>query len=298
MLCENLKPVAVIVTYQPIIIDLLRLIDSLKKQGVESIVVDNGSSVRDKFAELRQICQLNELEKNLGIAAAQNIGIKKAEEKGAEYIIFFDQDSKIDQNYVDSLSKDFLSVRQYDPKIATIGPVFTDTKHGFYYKVIDINRFGFRKKISPENYSAPFATSLIISSGSMIPVDAIREIGYMDESLFIDYVDTEWCLRAGNKGYRVYVGTSAYMTHSIGDKIIKFLSFNIPVHSPFRRYYRVRNAFFLLRMKHVPKLMVLREFIFNFIHQTILILTQKNKKKEYIHSFLRAIKDGVLNRRY
>ncbi|AYA06630.1 MULTISPECIES: glycosyltransferase family 2 protein [Rahnella] len=298
MLCEKIKPAAVIVSYQPIINDLMHLIDSLKRQGVESIVVDNGSLGREKFANLREICVFIELEKNLGIAAAQNIGIRKAEEKGAEYIVFFDQDSKIDENYIRALTQDFLRVRQYDSKIATIGPVFTDSRHGFYYKVIDINRFGLRKKINPENYSAPFATSLIISSGSMIPIDAIRQIGYMNESLFIDYVDTEWCLRATSQGYTIYVGTSARMTHSIGDKIVRFFMFNIPVHSPFRRYYRVRNAFFLLRMKHVPKLMVVREFIFNFIHQVILILTQKSKKREYLHSFLRAIKDGFLNRRH
>jgi rhamnosyltransferase len=297
MLTEKLKPLAVIVSYYPIINDLMSLVISLKNQGVDSIVVDNGSAGQE-FPELAEICLLIRLEINLGIAAAQNIGIKKAEQKGAEYIIFFDQDSKIDQDYVGSLSKDFLSVRQYDPKIAIIGPVFTDSRYGFYYNVININRFGIRKKINPENYNAPFATSLIISSGSMIPVDAIHEIGYMNESLFIDYVDTEWCLRAASQGYTIYVGTSARMTHSIGDKIVKFLTLKIPVHSPFRRYYRVRNAFFLLRMKHVPKLMVVREFIFNLIHQTILILTQRNKKKEYIHSFLRAIKDGVLNRRY
>lgn len=273
------------------------LIQSLKRQGVESIVVDNGSSSRDKFPDLRKICIFIELEKNCGIAAAQNIGIKKAQEIAAEYIIFFDQDSEIGQDYIRSLSHDFLSVRRYDPKIATIGPVFTDSRHGFYYNVININRFGLRKKISPQNYSLPFATSLIISSGSMIPVEVIRQVGYMDESLFIDYVDTEWCLRAGSYGYRVYVGTSAYMAHSIGDKIVKFLSFNIPVHSPFRRYYRVRNAFFLLRMKHIPKLLVVRELIFNFIHQLILILTQKHEKKEYLFCFLRAIRDGVLNRR-
>ena len=120
MLCEKIKPAAVIVSYQPIINDLMHLIDSLKRQGVESIVVDNGSLGREKFANLREICVFIELEKNLGIAAAQNIGIRKAEEKGAEYIVFFDQDSKIDENYIRALTQDFLRVRQYDSKIATI----------------------------------------------------------------------------------------------------------------------------------------------------------------------------------
>lgn len=81
----------------------------------------------------------------------------------------------------------------------------------------------------------------------------------MDESLFIDYVDTEWCLRAIAKGYKVYAATSAKMSHAIGDKAIKVLAWHVPVHSAFRRYYRLRNGLLLARMKHIPPLIKVRE---------------------------------------
>jgi rhamnosyltransferase len=66
----------------------------------------------------------------------------------------------------------------------------------------------------------------------------------MRENYFIDYVDTEWCIRAEAMGYKNYVSSKAVMKHAIGDNILKFKYFNVPVHSPFRRYYRVRNAFY------------------------------------------------------
>lgn len=286
---------AVIITYGPVLNDLLILLKSLREQGVESVVVDNCSLSIEAVKSLKGLCQLIQLDKNKGIAAAQNLGVAQAAESGAEYILFFDQDTQIYPGYVDGLIKDFADIARTDPLIASIGPVFTDSRYGFYYKVIQINRFGLRKKINPEKYPSPFSTTLIISSGSMMPLSAFKSIGYMDESLFIDYVDTEWCLRAKEKGYNIYVSTSSRMNHAIGDKMVSILSFNVPVHSPFRRYYRVRNAFFLLRMRHVPKLMAMREIIFNTLHQIILIITQK-QRKEYFFSFLKAVRDGVLKR--
>ncbi|MCV5831057.1 hypothetical protein OFN28_30780, partial [Escherichia coli] len=44
----------------------------------------------------------------------------------------------------------------------------------------------------------------LIASGSLIPVDVFEKIGGMDDSLFIDYVDVEWSLRARYQGLRCY----------------------------------------------------------------------------------------------
>lgn len=64
-----------------------------------------------------------------------------------------------------------------------------------------------------------------------------------ERGIFIDYVDTEWCFRALSKGYKLYMSEKAVMRHSVGDDTINLLNFKIPVHSGYRRYYRVRNLF-------------------------------------------------------
>ena len=126
----------------------------------------------------------------------------------------------------------------------------------------------------------------------MVSVDTLNQVGLMRDEYFIDYVDTEWCLRAESLGFKNYISSKAIMKHTIGDNVINLKVINVPVHSAFRRYYRVRNAFLMLREPHIPTLLVVREIVFSFIHQIILIFTQKSKW-DYMKSYFRGLNDGI-----
>lgn len=236
------KIYAVIVTFNPDFDNLSRLVSDLNIQGVSPIIVDN---TPDPFIFKEDICaEIIRLGDNLGIAIAQNEGIKRAISLSAEYIIFFDQDSSISNNFIESITKDFIFIdNNLKANVAAIGPRFIDKRDRFYYQVISLNDKGIRKKIDVCNLSSPLEVSLIISSGSLVPVSVLNEVGFMAENYFIDYVDTEWCFRAISKGYSLYVSSSAIMEHTIGDRFIHLGRLKVPVHSAFRRYYRVRNAF-------------------------------------------------------
>ena len=226
---------AVIVTYNPVLENVKRLFERLRESEVFVIVIDNSNPEVD--LSLPEGCVVRRLGENLGIATAQNIGIKTALNMGARKIVFFDQDTRLSTDFIKNILKTF---NDFSVKIAA--PVFYDNEKTFGYKLVDIGRFGFRKKISPETMSSEIDISVAISSGTVVDVDVFEKVGYMDESLFIDYVDTEWCLRCFSHGIKVRVNPRAVMHHSIGDNSISFLGFNIPVHSPVRRYYRVRNS--------------------------------------------------------
>lgn len=286
------KIVAVIVSYHPELGNLTTLIKELKRQQVSSVLVDNGSLEASAVESLSELATVVRLPENVGIAKAQNIGIEYAREKHcAQLIVFFDQDSHIDEHFMTGLLKDYAQISATE-RLAAIGPIFTDSRYGFHYPLIRVNKLGWRSKVRPQFQDAPFEVSMIISSGSLIPVAVLSDVGDMDESLFIDYVDTEWCLRAIAKGYKVYAATSAKMSHAIGDKAIKVLAWHVPVHSAFRRYYRLRNGLLLARMKHIPPLIKVRENVFNAIHQVLLIATQPNKKT-HLATWCRAVKDGI-----
>ncbi|MCG8158726.1 rhamnosyltransferase [Brenneria goodwinii] len=293
MSSDTLQIFSVIVTYNPEINNVTKLVNDLKKQKVVPVIIDNGTLDQTNLSTLSALCQVIRLDENFGIAKAQNIGISHVKEMGGKYVLFFDQDSEINDSFVTEIINDYIYISNDigRDKIAAIGPVFTDSRYGFFYKFIKLDKFGFRTKIDPNGIDKPFEVSLIISSGSLISVNMIDNIGMMDEDLFIDYVDTEWCLRAISKGYKIYAATSAKMSHAIGDKMVKLFIFNIPVHSPTRRYYRIRNAFLLYRMKHVPLSLKIRENVFNIIHQIILIFMQN--KYEHFSILIKAIRDGM-----
>jgi rhamnosyltransferase len=77
-----------------------------------------------------------------------------------------------------------------------------------------------------------------------VNVAAAVEVGGFDESLFIDYVDHEFCLRLRQHGYQVMETTRALLIHSLGAlEVRRFgpLRLLITHHSPARRYYMSRN---------------------------------------------------------
>lgn len=282
-----LRCYAVIVTFNPDIDKVINLIDILQKNFVTAVVVDNTIKAIDyPFS-----CHVINLGDNLGIATAQNKGIEYCLTKQAEAIWFFDQDSVITSSFVEK----FLSTVHENPDDKIFAPVFWDEKKGFEYAITNIDSKGNRQKLLSSSFSSDFYSSIVISSGCLIKSDLLMKIGPMLDFLFIDYVDTEWCLRAFYYGYKVHIIKNARMKHSIGDNTISLIGFNVPIHSPLRRYYRIRNAFLLIRFKHIPKKLAFREVIFCCCHQLIIILTQE-KKLAYVKYFLRAVYDGLRNR--
>lgn len=286
----------IIITYNPDIGKVNSLIQSivLNKDSFV-IVVDNKSLNIKDFSNLftsENVVHSVFLEDNLGIAFAQNMGIKKAIELGASHILFFDQDSKISNNFVDDLIGDYEKISVENTKIGAIGPRFIDENKGFYFPALRFNKYGLIDKISVEDIKVPTEVSFLISSGTLVSVNSLKSIGFMKEEFFIDFVDTEWCFRALSMGYKIYMSEKAIMKHSIGDDTLKIFNFNIPVHSGFRRYYRIRNLFFMWKMPYIPKVLVAKLMVTNFVIQILLFLL-KDKKLDYIKFYLKAIKDGV-----
>lgn len=286
---------AIVITYNPTLGHLWRLISALTGQVEKIILVDNGSA---NLAELRSACdgqaqiELIALAHNMGIAFAQNTGVDFARSSGAQYVIYFDQDSLITAQFVQPLKAAFLSLCQTH-KVALVAPVFKDEKQGFFYPLIWLNRHGLRRKIIPTgNETQPIPVSIAISSGTFTSMAVMDAVGSMRSDFFIDYVDIEWCLRARQAGYALFAIPAVTMVHSIGDRSIPFLKWRLVIHSEWRRYYRIRNGFLLLRLPHVPKILAMREVLINLVHQCMLLVTQKNRKLQ-LRYLLRAVRDGL-----
>lgn len=289
---ERKETTVVIVTFHPDFDNLLKLCsDAYESNLVNIVIIDNNSLNDEELGRLDPKYNVVKLPSNLGIATAQNEGIKIAISNKSKYVVFFDQDSSIDKSFFALILSETKSIEENDKNLGTIGPVFRDARYGFYYDVIKLNKAGLRKKISPKLMEGITKVSFIISSGSLVPVKVFEDVGLMDEDFFIDYVDTEWCLRAASKGYNIYVTPKVVMDHAIGDEFVKFIGKKIPVHSAFRRYYRIRNAIYFLKMRHIPLALKIRDNFFNLIHQAIIIM-KKDNKKEYLNSLCKAYKDG------
>lgn len=262
---------AVIVTYNPDIAVLDELLDSLLPQVGGAIVVDNGSSVdmlhwHQRWAHANLSLHLAGC--NLGIAAAQNIGIEIAKKSNPGFVVLSDQDSKPAEDMVSHLRRVAHKLMTGGEAVAAVGPRYMDTRQNNPPPFIQINGLRLKRQYC-DHPDSVVRVDYLIASGCLIPMQALNEVGGMDECLFIDYVDIEWGLRAKHRGFQSFGACAASMVHSLGDNPICFLGKSYPHHSPLRHYYHFRNAVWLYKQKHIPTnwkiadgIRLLRKFIF------------------------------------
>ena len=221
--------------------------------------------------------------KNIGIAAAQNIGIKYAQQKKFKYVLFFDQDSEIDSQYTGSILKEFLRVKSIEPKVVLLGPTIVNKDSSKKYKNNDI--------VNDHGYALVRA---LISSGSVADVSSFFKVGLMEESLFIDYVDFEWCWRAQHNGFRCARTQNVLLNHKVGQNLYTFFNYPIIVSAPIRYFYQYRNFIRLLKRDYVPQKWKRNAAIRKFFELIIVPFLAKNKVETF-KFIIQGIKAGIKN---
>lgn len=216
-----------IVTYNPNMSDFRQNLDHIRKLEQTVLIVDNGSKeeIREAMATLadNELVFLKCLEKNMGIGYAQNVGLKTFTDK--KYIFFLDQDSYIEKDKFNKLVLDFEDVLTHDKNAVMLGPALDlagyKMNSGKGIKLVD----------------------KVISSGSLMALDALKTVGFMRDKYFIDFIDYEWCWRANRLGKHIYQDNNVEMQHET-DGVPRKNGHTID--SLFRLFYIFRNGTFLI----------------------------------------------------
>lgn len=257
----NLSTIAIAVTFNPVLSDLRAFIARISPQVEQLVIVDNGSTldIEQALPTSTSSVQLIKLAQNQGLAAAQNVGIEWAIAAGAQYLIFFDQDSNPQEDMVVTLLNGLHTLERQGISVGAVGPYF-----------LDVRKFPSADEVNPSSVTqSNIVQQTLIASGSLISIEVLERVGPMAQELFIDYVDLEWCLRANALGYEHFKIADAYMIHAIGGEPIQFLGKFWPSHNPVRHYFMFRNAIWLYKKSWVPIkwklidcLKLIRKFIF------------------------------------
>lgn len=246
---------AVIVSFHPDPARLRGLVESVTAQVDCVCIVDNGSSPEAvalmRGWEASHGVRLIEFGENRGIAAAHNAGIRQALSDGYAHVLLLDHDSRLMPGCVDGLLAASAKLLAAGVKLGAVGPRYHDETTNAYAPFLRFSRWSFRK-VYAERDDEAIESSVLISSGSLIRREAFDAIGLMDEKLFIDGVDWEWCFRAISKGYRLFGIAGAAMLHSLGDSAVRVLWRTLPLHGPLRHYYVYRNTVLMCRMPQIP----------------------------------------------
>lgn len=237
--------VAVVVTHRPDLELLRRQTLALRAQVAHIIWVDNGSGpeLLHEAAQWGVSCMA--LAHNHGVGFAQNRGIERALAMGATHILLLDHDSIPAPDMVAHL----LAALQQHPRAAAAGPCYADPRGQRKPPFVQI-RGGRTRRLTRPAGALPLGACVevdhLIASGCLIRQAAWRDVGPMDEDLFIDFVDVLWCLRARARDWTVVGVWDAHMSHQLGQHVRQWLGRPFQIHSPQRHYYHVRNAVYLL----------------------------------------------------
>jgi rhamnosyltransferase len=231
---------------------------------------------------------------NIGLAAAQNLGVSWARAHGHTHVLLLDQDSVPGPRMVDSLLAGLAELAAQHP--AAVGPVFRDPRE---HRDAPFVRVGFpmSKKVWCSAEQAPVECDFLISSGALIPLAVLDDVGPMDDALFIDNVDLEWSFRARARGYRLFGVCTAAMEHRLGDARTPILGGRVGLvtHSPVRLYFIMRNRVTLYRLPHTPRVWIAQD-VPRVLIKFVLFAVCVGPRRRNVRYMLRGLADGVRGR--
>lgn len=271
---------AVVVTYNPDKNLLDSQCASLRNQVDKIIYVDNGS-LENTVNPCDKIYVIKNYQ-NLGLGTAQNQGINIALKEGADFILLLDQDSVPSDGFVSILLSVYNEANNHSC-VGLVGPAIVNAYLGDSSISSGIIIKGIRiKEIPLERITK---VSYCIASGSMIPASVFKQVGIIEDKLFIDGMDMEWCFRARSKGFSIIQTNATFLKHRLGDgNEDRILS-----HQPFREYFIIRNSIWLSRQSYIPLGYRLRRKMSPIFR---LFISMVRCRGDYFWCQLKGIRDG------
>jgi rhamnosyltransferase len=227
-----------------------------------------------------------------GLAGAYNLALSNLNDIKPKFVLFLDDDT--DSSSLYNLFDDQFYAVFNDQHVAATAPIYIDTNTLTRGSHMLLSKFSFKR--IPRNYIGISQVSFMINSCSVWRYEALKKIGKYDELLKVDHIDTDYCLRAIEMGYSLFLNSNYSFKHTIGNRVsyrILFKNLRSGNHSPDRRRMIMLNSILILR-KHVRKFPVLFYIISERILYELLgiVFAEKNKLVKLRSSF-RGIVNGL-----
>lgn len=265
---------------------------ALMEQVGHVVAVDDGSprDCRGILAQLESMgAQVVLLQRNSGIAAALNAGIRAAREhaRNPAFILTMDQDSMLEPGYTAKLLAAHGVAKSNGVAVGMVAP-------------------GSISGLPTRSRGAHKDTLLggePIQSGLLIPCEALDSIGLLMDELFIDGVDTEFYLRARGAGMESVLAPDARLEHALGSMVTatvfgKEISragrpLLIRTAASYRYYYIFRNRLLLVRKYwRAQPVWAMKGVLSDYLHLAIVTALAPGRLGR-LSSALAGVRDGI-----
>jgi GT2 family glycosyltransferase len=219
---------------------------------IPAVVVDNGSTDGSAAAVAEQFpdAELISTGVNLGFAAGNNVGIRRALERGADWVLLLNNDATVEPGLVGALES--AASARPDAGVLACKVLFADSDRLWYAGAgFDARlgrsrheRFGAPDEPKPGEPSELRDTVRATGAGMAVSRAAIEAAGLLDEELFLYAEDLEWCLRIREAGFAVVYVPEARVRHRVS-------AATGGAGSPTTAYYETRNVLAVVE-RHRP----------------------------------------------
>jgi GT2 family glycosyltransferase len=282
---------------------LPRQLNALRRQTHkldEIIVVDNASSddsVHLLEAEFPEVTILRQ-PSNVGVGGGLSIGLEyAARQKKYDWIWLFDQDSIPVDDSLERLLEALDSMGGGVNGIGILAPLCANEQAKVSYSGL-MWHHGLRTMPVAGQTPATMFVDSVISSGTLLRREVVKEVGLPRSDFFMDFVDHEYCLRLRRHGYKIAVVPASRVEHSIGDPSrFRVLGFDKAWsdHVAWRKYYMTRNEIFTI-WKYDPDWRSKCMVAYRLVRHAVAILLFGKDKLACLAMMYRGIGDGLAGR--
>lgn len=247
----------------------------------EVVLVDNASTdgslelVKQQFPKAHVI--LNQA--NLGFAKGNNLGIRFALEKFAEFVLVLNNDAYLEPNTLETL----VSYAGKNQAVGILSPlIFTaDKKIWFAGGKID----WLKMRTLHDNSRAlkvPYTSDYLCGCSLFISQKVFQKIGLFDEKFFLYYEDADFSIRARKVGFKIEIVPQAQIIHDEQSESNK----------PQKTYWLVLSGIIFFR-KHTPFFLKPWTFLYLMLRKIKNRRDIQNKKDEVSLAVSKAYKDSA-----
>ncbi len=247
--------------------DALRTIHASTYKNFEVIIVDSASKDNsielacDEYPQIHFLLQ----DENVGVAKGNNIGIKYAiDELDSEYVLLINNDIELDEHVLERL------IEKADETTITVPKIYYYKPHdmlwfaggNMYWNKGESGHIG-NFETDHGQYDEEKIIEYSPTCCMLIHRDVFSKIGYIDETVFMYFDDTDLCVRMNDAGYKIKYIPSAFMWHKVS-------SSGGGMDSKVYVYYNFRNKFYFMnkyknRLQSPAKLFTYAKLLAKFI---------------------------------
>lgn len=222
--------------------DTVQCLESLQRQtyrDFEIILLDDAST-NDSVQQLQKHLPENTVflpqAANIGFAAANNVGMRRALADGCDWVVLLNNDTTAAPDFLERLLAETPVGAVSCPKM-----LFMDPPDEIWFAGGELNpatgqvkHLGGHQKDGPA-FAQKKQVSFITFCCVLLPRQVIEQVGFLDETLFMYCEDVDYCLRLAEAGVPLWFLPEARIWHKAGGSAGGVLSV----------YYITRNTLYL-----------------------------------------------------